>query len=420
VTPGQRWSCSARRRGTSATGRPTEWPRERRSRDPGRSTVTAWHSAAIGSDRRPSIHAADRPRRAVRRRGQPALPDRGARPAQHSRRLARARGDVRGAAEAQVRKLVRLGATQYGGPADPTSSSYGSIGGIQGYLPAHPDTFAELSVLDHNPANAGAFTFADANALDNLPYLTGLVVSNGGAKRILYKRDVGYGQGPGQFISNGQPYRLDVWWQSAGPLGVSKNAVRIALAPPVGAGQLLGQSATGASSNATGANPPCYQLASAATLQLTPGQRARILPDGTAAAPQSAPAQVKLAIAAANEIHTKPYPSPDVHFGSLTQIWPAYDCSGATSYVLYRAGLHSSWPDVSGDLESWGRTGPGKWITVYANSGHTWVVVAGLAFDTADYGGPDIPPGSGPRWRQDPTGNLADGLSYVVRHPPGL
>ena len=109
-----------------------------------------------------------------------------------------------------------------------------------------------------------------------------------------------------------------------------------------------------------------------------------------------------------------------MHYGSLTQLWPAYDCSGATSYVLYKAGLHSSWPDVSGTLESWGASGPGKWITVYANSGHTWVVIAGLAFDTADYGGPNIPAGSGPRWRQNPTGNLADGLSYVVRHPPGL
>ena len=317
-------------------------------------------------------------------------------------------------------RWYEVGATEYGGPADPTSSSSGSIGGSQGYLPAHPDTFAELSVLDHNPANSGAFTFADANALNTLPYLTGLIVANGSAKRILHKRDIGYGQGPGQFIPNGQPYRLDVWWQSAGPLGVSKNAVRIALAPPVGAGNVLGQTPAPSAGMNTSASPICDQLAATGTLQLTPGQQARILPDGTAAAPQTSPTAVKLAIAAANQIRTKPYPSPDVHYGSLTQLWPAYDCSGATSYVLYRAGLHNSWADVSGTLESWGVSGPGKWITVYANSGHTWVVIAGLAFDTADYGGPNIPAGSGPRWRQNPTGNLADGLSYYVRHPPGL
>jgi 3D (Asp-Asp-Asp) domain-containing protein len=166
--------------------------------------------------------------------------------------------------------------------------------------------------------------------------------------------------------------------------------------------------------------PACDQLASTTTLQGVPSAQARILPDGSAAAPAGAPAAVQLAIAAANDIHTKPYPDPVVHFGSLASPWPAYDCSGAVSYVLYKAGLHSQWPDDSTGLESWGDPGPGQWISVYANSRHTWIVIAGLAFDTADYGGPNLPAGSGPRWRQDPLGNLADGLSYVVRHPPGL
>ncbi|MFZ1996724.1 MAG: hypothetical protein WAU75_21600, partial [Solirubrobacteraceae bacterium] len=153
---------------------------------------------------------------------------------------------------------------------------------------------------------------------------------------------------------------------------------------------------------------------------LTPGPQARILPDGTAAAPQAAPAAVKRAIAAANAIHTTPYPEPVAHYGTLAAPWPAYDCSGAVSDVLYQAGLHGQWPDVSGTLENYGDPGPGKWITVYANSAHTWIVIAGLAFDTADFGGPNLPPGSGPRWRQNPTGNLTDGSAYVVRHPPGL
>ncbi len=131
----------------------------------------------------------------------------------------------------QPARWYQVGATQYGGPSDPSSSDYGSIGTPgESYLPAHPDTFAELSVLDHNPANAGTFTFADANALDNLPYMTALRVANNGTQRVLYKRDVGYGQGPGQLIANGQPYRLDVWWMSAGALGVSKNPVDIQLA----------------------------------------------------------------------------------------------------------------------------------------------------------------------------------------------
>ena len=325
----------------------------------------------------------------------------------------------------QQGKWYEVGATEYGGPND-TAGTSGSIAGTdptQGDLPAHPDSFAELSVLDSNPANGGTFTFADANALNNLPYMTGLVVASNNTKKVLYKRDTGYGQGPGQFIANGQPYRVDVWWQSAGALGVSKSAVKIALAPPLGTGGVLGETPAGAP-GAAGPNPICDQLAATGTLQLTPGQQARILSDGSASAPASAPAAVKLAIAAANQIHTKPYSvfadGHAVHYGPLSEAWPAYDCSGTVSYVLYKAGLHSVNADVSGTLESWGQPGPGKWISVYANSDHTFIVIAGLAFDTADYGGPNIPAGSGPRWRQNPLGNLQDGLSYVVRHPTGL
>ena len=202
--------------------------------------------------------------------------------------------------------------------------------------------------------------------------------------------------------------------------------VNVTPAPNPGSGNLLQEITPAPTTIASSSQPSgtiaatCEQLARSATLATVPGQQARILADGTAAAPSDAPAAVKLAIAAANEIHTKPYPEPVAHFGSLANPWPAYDCSGAVSFVLYTAGLHSQWPDVSGTLESWGLPGPGTWITVYANSAHTWIVIAGLAFDTTDYGGPNIPAGSGPRWRQDPLGNLGDGLSYVPRHPPGL
>ena len=64
--------------------------------------------------------------------------------------------------------------------------------------------------------------------------------SHGGRESLLLKRDVGYGQGPGQFIANGQPYRLDVWWRAAKQLGVSKSAVRVQLAPGTGAASTLG------------------------------------------------------------------------------------------------------------------------------------------------------------------------------------
>lgn len=157
------------------------------------------------------------------------------------------------------------------------------------------------------------------------------------------------------------------------------------------------------------------------TLTLSPGQQATILPDGSATAPEAAPAAVKAAINAANQIHTKPYLA--VHLGSLAYTWPYYDCSGSTSYVLYKAGLHSATPEVSGTLENYGDPGPGKWITIYANSGHVFMNIAGLAFNTAHYA-PVVPDSSGPRWQPGSTvaaqiaGDTEGG--FVVRHPPGL
>jgi hypothetical protein len=164
----------------------------------------------------------------------------------------------------------------------------------------------------------------------------------------------------------------------------------------------------------------CEAALANGTVGLTPGQTARIQPDGSAKAPQEAPVAVDRAIAAGNRIHTRPYPQPDVHYGTLATLWPAYDCSGATSFVLYAAGLIGPAALDSTGLESYDQPGPGRWITIYANSTHAWIVVAGIALDTADYGGPPIPAGSGPRWRSEPLANLSDGMTYLARHPPGL
>jgi peptidoglycan hydrolase-like protein with peptidoglycan-binding domain len=147
-----------------------------------------------------------------------------------------------------------------------------------------------------------------------------------------------------------------------------------------------------------------------------PVAKAQINSDGTATAPASAPAVVAQVIASANEIVGKPYLYAGGH---ATWNDVGYDCSGSVSFALHGANLLSV-PEDSTELESYGSPGLGKWITIYADSSHTWIVVAGIAFDTADYGGPNIPSGTGPRWRTDPTGNLADGGDYVIRHPLGL
>jgi len=125
--------------------------------------------------------------------------------------------------------------------------------------------------------------------------------------------------------------------------------------------------------------------------------------NGLAIAPANAPVKIKKLIAAGNKIAKTPYVWGGGH-GS----WKAsgYDCSGSVSFALHGAGmLHS--PLVSGDLERYGKSGNGRWITIYANSGHTFMKVAGISFNTS---------GANPsRWQT----RVASHSGYVVRHPKG-
>jgi Putative peptidoglycan binding domain len=154
-----------------------------------------------------------------------------------------------------------------------------------------------------------------------------------------------------------------------------------------------------------------------ATIQsMPPTGKIRINADGTATAPVGAPAVVQQVVASANQIIDTSYCYAGGH-----RSWQSscYDCSGSVSYALHGAGLLST-PEDSTQFETYGAPGPGRWISIYADAGHAFLVVAGRALNTADFGGPNIPAGSGPRWRSDPLGNLADGGNYVVRHPAGL
>ena len=137
---------------------------------------------------------------------------------------------------------------------------------------------------------------------------------------------------------------------------------------------------------------------------LNPGQEAELITESEASAPASAPQAVKDAIAAANAIATTPYIWGGGH-GSFES--SGYDCSGAVSYALHGGGMLESPLDSTG-LSTWGEPGPGRWITVYANAGHAWMVIAGIAFDTSG--------GAGPRWH-DPWVNSPEG--FIARHPAG-
>jgi hypothetical protein len=141
------------------------------------------------------------------------------------------------------------------------------------------------------------------------------------------------------------------------------------------------------------------------------GSVAKLKKNGKAIAPANAPIQVQNAIAAANRIRKKPYIYGGGHKSFDSK---GYDCSGAVSYVLHAAGLLES-PLPSGPLMKWGSPGKGAWISVYANAGHTYAVIAGLRWDTSAVNEP-VNNGSGPRWRA--TKRKAAG--YAVRHADGL
>ena len=142
--------------------------------------------------------------------------------------------------------------------------------------------------------------------------------------------------------------------------------------------------------------------------RLEPGAEgpSAILLGGIALAPPNAPEAIKAAITAANEIVGRPYIWGGGHSSWYSR---GYDCSGAVSYALGGGGLLAA-PLDSSRLESWGEPGPGRWLTVYANPGHAYAVIAGLRWDTVGDAR-----GTGPRWH--PAVAYPEG--FVARHPPG-
>ncbi|MEA2212150.1 MAG: peptidoglycan DL-endopeptidase RipB [Solirubrobacteraceae bacterium] len=136
--------------------------------------------------------------------------------------------------------------------------------------------------------------------------------------------------------------------------------------------------------------------------------QATLTAGGLAVPPIAAPAAVQAVIAAGNEIARLPY-----HWGGghMTYEDTGYDCSGSISYVFAAAHLLSQ-TVTSGELMSYGQPGPGKWITIFANGGHTFMYVAGLRFDTVALAE------TGSRWsNRRPNENLS---TFSVRHPAGL
>jgi hypothetical protein len=157
-----------------------------------------------------------------------------------------------------------------------------------------------------------------------------------------------------------------------------------------------------------GEDPVEELLPPAGARPIVKGSQARLGSSGVAYAPSKAPAAVKRAIWAANQLRKKPYKWGGGHGG-----WKdaGYDCSGSVSYALHAAGLLTS-SQVAATFARYGKAGAGRWISIYANSGHVFMVIAGMRYDTSPYGSG----ARGPRWRL--TARPAGG--FKVRHPAGF
>jgi peptidoglycan hydrolase-like protein with peptidoglycan-binding domain len=151
---------------------------------------------------------------------------------------------------------------------------------------------------------------------------------------------------------------------------------------------------------ATKAPPP-------STAPPAPPAMATITAKGKAVAPAGAPAAVVAMIKAGNKIARTPYRYGGGHASFQDT---AYDCSGSVSFALHGAGL-LDYPYNSTMLETWGEAGHGTWVTIYANAEHTFMVVAGIRYDTSGQ------KQTGSRWQPVSTRSY-DG--FVMRHPTGL
>jgi cell wall-associated NlpC family hydrolase len=299
----------------------------------------------------------------------------------------------------------RVAATLYGGPGDSVSGSVGSSG-VNLYQ--HPDSYAEL----------GGTTFQTATALGGLPYETPLRITYGRHSAIADKRDIGFGGPP----IDGLPRDIDLWFALGEALRIPGAAdddwagpVRVQRLPTGGAGNALLQTPQRVDAPVADAASACAGPGGA-TVPVTSGARAKLLPDGRAAAPASAPARVKGIIAAGNQIVGKPYAYGGGHGLPLAEVASTYDCSSSVEHLLYGGRLlPDTFDAASGYFETWGAPGVGRWVTIYASADHIFMYVAGLRWDTHNAAGSgDGSTGIG--WHP----LVRESAGFVVRHPVGL
>jgi len=165
-----------------------------------------------------------------------------------------------------------------------------------------------------------------------------------------------------------------------------------------------GKSSSGSGATATGTGGS----SSVAGPNNAPVERADLQSDGLVVPPSDAPQVVREVIAGADLIAFDPYIYGGGHASFIST---GYDCSGSVSFALHAAGLLSS-PLDSTEFETWGKAGPGRWITIWANGGHAYMEIAGLWFDT----GAQSSSNGNDRWSPS---RISPANGFVERHPSG-
>lgn len=188
---------------------------------------------------------------------------------------------------------------------------------------------------------------------------------------------------------------------------VGRQTAHVLIAAAKRANRSAKRSAKRSASASADPNPNSGGTSTAPPASNAPFEKATLDSQGLAVAPPDAPEVVREVIAAANKIAFKPYV-----YGGGHGSWDSsgYDCSGSVSYALHGGGLLNTQYD-STEFESYGLSGLGRWLTIFANGGHAYMNVAGLWFDTAAQGS-----NGGDRWT---TTRASPKSGFIIRHPKG-
>ncbi len=194
--------------------------------------------------------------------------------------------------------------------------------------------------------------------------------------------------------STGYPRVIDLWWELAGrlgspvratasgrgPCGSSRTPATGAGASSVHAPEPVGDAGPSQAAPRVGGGERVCGHAGAAP-SARPGARATLLADRPA---RRLPPARRREVRADDRgrqrdrrqaIRLRRWPR-----AAAEQIAPSYDCSSSVDHILYGGGLLPVTDDAtSADARVLRATGPGRWVTIYANADHVFMYVAGLA-----------------------------------------